>query len=219
MFAGYRGFAVASWPRDLEGKVELSEMREVDSTHDNSEVRLRRAMRSLSAALPGNAPPEISDALAGAFRRHHARRRAVRRASVAAAIFAVLLPAAVWLTRLHQTQPSAAKAPTPASVALPANTASVPAATASGAQPRKQRFHSAAVRRPKANAPPNDFVALPSSDQIVQGEDLRVIRLELTGRALQMVGAPVSEDIADRRLLADFVVGQDGTPYAVRLVR
>lgn len=194
-------------------------MREIDSAHDNSEIRLRRALRSLSGSSPADAPREIGDALAGAFRRHHARRRAVRRMATAAAIFSVLLTTAIWLMSKHRVQPTLAKAPVRAAVAPAFNTAPIPVATASGPQPRSQRFRSATVKRPKVSTPPNDFVALPSSDQAVQGEDLRVIRLALTGRALRIVGAPVSEEIEDSRLLADFVVGQDGTPYAVRLVR
>jgi hypothetical protein len=94
-----------------------------------------------------------------------------------------------------------------------------PVANASTSQSQTKKYRSTSRRKETAAAPRNDFVALPSSDQAVRGEELRVIRLELTGRALRLVGAPVSEEIADRRVLADFVVGQDGTPYAVRLVR
>jgi hypothetical protein len=46
-----------------------------------------------------------------------------------------------------------------------------------------------------------------------------MVRLDLPGRALQLVGFPVSEDIADRRVIADVLLAQDGTPYALRLVR
>ncbi len=193
-------------------------MREINSTDDNSELRLRRALRSLSASSATNAPHELGDALTRAFRRHHARRRALRRSAIAAAVFAVLLPAVIPLVRPHPDQPALAKTPNALSPTPPVKTASAPVVTASDLQPRVKRLRPRQVRQP-ASDPFNDFVALPSSDQAVRGEDLRVIRLELTGRALRVVGAPVSEEIADRRLLADFVVGQDGTPYAVRLVR
>ena len=49
--------------------------------------------------------------------------------------------------------------------------------------------------------------------------DAQIVRLELTGADLRLVGAPVAEDLSDRRLLADIVLAADGTPYAVRLVR
>lgn len=75
------------------------------------------------------------------------------------------------------------------------------------------------MQRAGAIARRDDFVPLPSYDLRTQTEDLRIVRLRLNGRALRLVGAPVSAAIDDRSVLADFVVGQDGTPYAVRLLR
>ena len=63
------------------------------------------------------------------------------------------------------------------------------------------------------------FVALPSYDPAINTGDLQVVRLELSGADLRLVGAPVGEDLSDRRMLADVVVGRDGTPYAVRFVQ
>lgn len=63
------------------------------------------------------------------------------------------------------------------------------------------------------------FVALPSIEMIPAGDELRVVRLEMPGEDLRLVGAPVTEEIARRRVTADFVIGHDGTPYAVRLVQ
>jgi hypothetical protein len=47
---------------------------------------------------------------------------------------------------------------------------------------------------------------------------LTIVRVELTGTDLRLLGAPVTEDLSDQRL-ADVVVSGDGTPYAVRIVR
>lgn len=197
-------------------------MREIDSSQERSDARLSRALRSLSAASPTDAPPEIGGALAGAFRRHHARRWAVRRVAVLAAAFAIVLPATLLLVR-KPPQKSGPRLPeiTAASVPTASISADAPGATpgVSVSQPHGKRISAPAARKPEAEAADNDFVALPSYDQAAPGEDLRVIRVQLTGQALRMVGAPVNEEIADRRFLADFVVGQDGTPYAVRLVR
>ncbi len=193
-------------------------MREIDSIHDNSEARLRRALQSLSASSATDAPPEIGDALTRAFRRYHARRRAVRQTAITAAVFAVLLPAVVLLVRPHPVQPRVARAPETSAFTPPTRPAPGPVVMASNSQPPVKSVRTRHVRQ-RPSGPFDDFVALPSSEQALRGEDLRVVRLELTGRALRIVGAPVSEEIADRRLLADFVVGQDGTPYAVRLVR
>ena len=62
------------------------------------------------------------------------------------------------------------------------------------------------------------FVALPSMDEVPPGNELRVVRLELPVKSLRLVGVPVDEEIPDHRVLADFVVGPDRTPYAVRFV-
>jgi hypothetical protein len=204
-------------------------MREIDSAHDNSEARLQRVLRSLSASLPADAPSEIGETVAGAFRRHHARRRAMRRTGLAAVFFVVFLPAALLLMRKQPAGPHSAgphpggsavvKAPDFSSASPSVTPPVAPVATASAAKPRGKKFSSTPAARQSAEDVGNGFVVLPSADQAVRGEELRVIRLELTGRALQVVGAPVSEAIADRRVLADFVVGQDNTPYAVRLVR
>jgi hypothetical protein len=221
MFGGYGGFAAASWPRDLEDKVELSEMREIDSTH-NSEVRLRQALRSLSASSPAEAPPQVGDVLAGAFRRHHARRRAVRRSAIAAVV-CLVLPALVLLMVTERHRKST-PGPDTIIASPPHKTPTQPVAVASPLPVRAKKSH-ATSGRPVPTAASVDvavsdgFVDLPTSDQAVRGEDLRVVRLEVTGRALQLVGAPVTEESADNRMLADFIVGQDGTPYAVRLVR
>lgn len=197
-------------------------MREIDSTR-NPEARLRQALRSLSANSSAEAPPQIGEALTGAFRRHHARRRAVRRTAMAAVIFCVVLPATVLLVvteRRHKSTPATETVV----VSSPAKIPAPPVAVASPLSVRAKKFHATSGRlAPTAAsvdvAVSDGFVDLPSSNQAVRGEDLRVVRLEVTGRALQMVGAPVAEESADNRMLADFIVGQDGTPYAVRLVR
>ena len=54
---------------------------------------------------------------------------------------------------------------------------------------------------------------------IPAGDELRVVRLEMPGEDLRLVGAPVMEKLAGRHVTADFVVGHDGTPYAFRLVQ
>ncbi|HJX83252.1 MAG TPA: hypothetical protein VJ723_02780, partial [Candidatus Angelobacter sp.] len=61
--------------------------------------------------------------------------------------------------------------------------------------------------------------ALPSYDPAMAPGDLQIVRLELTGAELSLVGAPVTEALTDRRIRADFLVGRDGTPYGVRLVQ
>lgn len=62
------------------------------------------------------------------------------------------------------------------------------------------------------------FIALPSYDPAVPAGDLQMVRLEVTGGDLRLLGAPVAGDLS-ARVTADFITGRDGTPYAVRLVQ
>jgi len=183
----------------------------------DSDARLAGALRAVAAAAPAEAPRELGDALSKAFRRHHSRRRAVRRSAMALAILTVLFSAGRLLVR-KPVAPVSVKSAGTGSVEAPPTTGSPirlnESSSTPGAAPGVRNLKR--KRRPTASS--QDFVALSSFDEAVRGEDLRVLRLELTGRALRLAGAPVSEEMADRRLLADFVVGQDGTPYAVRLV-
>jgi hypothetical protein len=195
-------------------------MREMNQGANNSDARLTEALRSMAAASATSAPPEIGDALAQAFRRHHARRRMVRRSAwLAALAMAIALPAIFLAFRKQPVespgQTVTATAPNPPSAAPRAEVP--PPATAKTSRLRGQKRQ--VTQRRSAIARRDDFVPLPAYDLRTQTEDLRIVRLRLNGRALRLVGAPVSAAIDDRAVLADFVVGQDGTPYAVRLLR
>ena len=65
----------------------------------------------------------------------------------------------------------------------------------------------------------HQFLALPGYDPAVPADELHVVRVQLPGSALWQMGAPISPDSGARQFMADFVVSQDGTPYAVRLVQ
>jgi hypothetical protein len=202
----------------------MREMNEdVNNDTNNTEARLSKALRSLATTLPGSAPPEVGDALARAFRRHHARRRMVRRSALAAAIvILVALPAVLVLSRRQGVE-----TPSHNAGGAVSNAPSPPAVHSDPLLPKiettsRSRIH----RRPVATktkmnpvARRDDFVPLPSYSLRSQAEDLRIVRLQVNGRDLRLVGAPVSGDMDERPVLADFVVGQDGTPYAVRLLR
>lgn len=176
--------------------------------------RLHAALRSLAQGSQTGASGETGDALVGAFRRHHARRKA-RRGITTAAVFIILtLPAVLLLRSNHGRRTSggnnevtAKVQPEPAS-----NTPTVVPAT------MPQRVQKGVARKAASGQVPLKFVALPAYMESTNTEDARIIRLKLSGRALRMVGAPVNPEDEGRQVLADFVVGQDGTPYAVRLV-
>lgn len=65
----------------------------------------------------------------------------------------------------------------------------------------------------------DEFVALPVSEGLAPAAELSVVRVELRGSELQQYGLQAPADGAARNLLAEFVVGEDGLPRAIRIVR
>jgi len=63
------------------------------------------------------------------------------------------------------------------------------------------------------------YVALPSAEEATFAEDQTIVRVSLPPSALASFGFPVRADGADANVLADFVLGEDGMPRAVRLVQ
>src|SRR5215831_18363189 len=99
MPAGDGCLAVASGAGHAESKVELPKVSKIDTLDNNPEARLSQALRSLAAASSGQAPAEVGETLTRAFRQHHARRRARRRAAVLGTILVLSLPALLLLKR------------------------------------------------------------------------------------------------------------------------
>lgn len=62
----------------------------------------------------------------------------------------------------------------------------------------------------------DDFVAVPYTPPLAQGEMVRVVRADLDADALASMGVDVDPTVSGR-LAADVVVGEDGLPRAVRL--
>ena len=191
-----------------------------DGAHD---PRLTRALRGLSASSRQGAPAELGAGLTAAFRRHYARRRLVRRVSIAAAL-AACVALGIGLMSLgsrpaHQPAAKASAQPQPSIVPAKApDVMPVAKAVKTSPQPATKR-----ARPPKAGnstvAARRQFLALPGYDPAVPADELHVVRVQLPGSALWQMGAPVSPDSGARQFMADFVVSQDGTPYAVRLVQ
>ncbi len=63
------------------------------------------------------------------------------------------------------------------------------------------------------------YVPLPSADGMNFAEDQTIVRVSLPPSALASFGLPISSDGHDSNVLADFVLGEDGMPQAVRLVQ
>lgn len=196
---------------------------------NSSEDALMKAMRKLADACPQGAPPELYLRLADTFGEHHSRIRQKRIATLLS-LAACITIAISWIQFRRTPSRSAI-----ANISL----RSVPAVVAPSRSVGDQEpaTHLVVNQKPKANARKTtktlrvqsaaamvsysrrDFVALPSFDPSVPVGQSRILRLEISGSALQLVGYPASEDVFQRSVLADVLVGQDGEPYAVRLIQ
>jgi len=196
-------------------------MHEIDPQSGDplTDPRLTEALRHLVASSRRGAPGELGTGLAMAFRHHHARRRLVRRTTVAALAACIALIAGLLSIRSPQKIPTKTQ-PQEVASSVPVQP---PNATASTGLAAKAARPSAKHAKPKAAttaaASRREFLALPGYDPAVPAEQLSVVRVQLPASALWQMGAPVSPDSGARKFMADFVVAQDGTPYAVRLVQ
>ena len=196
-------------------------MHEVEpQSGDRTEARLSDALRQMAAASRQGARPEIGAGLMTAFRRHHSRRRKFRRACFSVLAVAVVIVGAMISLRKTPSVPSTAqqtpaKATEPAANAPGTNHETVPFAKATAAPVRPPTRH----RPTRATAANQAFLALPAYDPQVPLEQLQVVRVQLPASALWQMGAPISAGYSSRRMTADIVLSQGGTPYAVRLVQ
>lgn len=181
--------------------------------------RLSAALRRLGAIAPRGAPLALGDLLKDEFRRHHIRRRRNRNARillaaacVAASLgtFLILIPRPSNMAAIHESFQTTS--PLQADI-LVAPTA--PKAT----RLKAAKSHASNRSRKNPVTAENRFVALPTFDPAIPIDHLQMVRLDLAGRDLRLVGFPVREEIADRRIIADVLLAQDGTPYALRLVQ
>ncbi len=194
---------------------------------------LSEAVRELAAASP-QASPELGARLNSEFTRHHARRRRRNRVAFAMGLAACLAISVAWLRTGKQpkavkvvepsSQTAKAPSPTPQVVATEGPKIPAPSIASVGVKPR---VHSKQISKPRGSdneAPPvtveaGDFVALPTFDPAIPLGQSRIVRVDMPGSALQLIGYPVDGQLLDRRILTDVLVGQDGMPYAVRLVQ
>jgi len=196
-------------------------MREIDPQSGDlkSDARLGEALRELAVSSRQSAAPEVGAGLAMAFRRHHARRRLVRWVGVAAlAACLALVGSLLSMHSRHEVpaketvkgQPSVVPVKAPEAITI-AKAVTMPSQTVKKHVKPKASNNMTASRR--------QFRALPGYDPAIPAEQLSIVRVQLPASALWQMGAPVSPDSGARKFMADFVVSQDGTPYAVRLVQ
>jgi len=180
--------------------------------------RLSAALRRLGSIAPRGAPLALGDLLKDEFRRHHIRRRRTRNTRIllaAACLAASVGTLLIFRLRLLKKSPILESVqPTPPHVNFLA-ALTEPKTT----RPKAVKNHASNRSRKNPATAENRFVALPTFDPAIPIDHLQMVRLDLPGRDLRLVGFPVREEIADRRIVADVLLAQDGTPYALRLVQ
>jgi hypothetical protein len=181
--------------------------------------RFSIALRRLGAIAPRSAPPALGDMLKEEFRRHHIRRRRTRNTRILLA--AACLAASVGAFLVLRPRPSNMAAIHKSLQTAPPSQANILVGLTEPKLTRPKAVKSHDSNRSKKNpvTAENRFVALPTFDPAIPIDHLQMVRLDLPGRDLRLVGFPVREEIADRRIIADVLLAQDGTPYALRLVQ
>lgn len=197
-------------------------MREIDPMNEPSEALLSAALHRLASAGERNAPAAVETGLMQRFRHHHQHRRRVQLMKAGAIAAAILFIIALTVTLVipeRVDQVTSSPSVQPRQQLSPVGPAAL--ASSGKAQIPKSQVRAATVTSARAEQVSDEarFIPLPSYDPAVPAGDLQMVRLELTGSDLRMLGAPVAGDLSDTRVTADFITDRDGTPYAVRLVR
>ncbi len=136
----------------------------------------------------------------------------------------VLWAAAVWqMHRSHAPVRQTGSVPPPS---LHSSSETAALATSAPKQHVEQSSyrhpHSSAMRGPEPNSRQvsmDDFVALPASEGLPPTSAISLVRMQIQQNALQQYGLEVPAETEPRTVLAEFAVGEDGLPRAIRIVR
>jgi hypothetical protein len=191
------------------------------------------ALRLLGSSSAGaTAPARVEEFLRREMRQRHApvamqapraRRWAIGGVTgMAAAVLLSIVLIKPGIFRRHDVNSSTGSAPT----AVTPSTGST--ADSAGASAGSQSTGAAAAGNSGAAGAATqdsdaeyatDYISLPSADDSMFADDQTIVRVSLPPSALASFGLPVSSDGRDSNVLADFVLGEDGMPRAVRLVQ
>jgi len=197
-------------------------MREIDPIREPSEALLSSALHQLASAAERNAPAALQASLLGEFRRHHRRRRQRRFLAAASVSVSLLLLAATFKLSAPVGVNQRAKVPPPQEQKLaggPAQPLMANRFENNQISAHSMSKHRRAENHEQTGGEPDGFIALPSFDPATASGELQVVRVELPGSELRMLGAPVVGNLSDQPVTADFITDRDGTPYAVRFVQ
>jgi hypothetical protein len=142
---------------------------------------------------------------------------------------AVATAAVIWQARRsHGSQvqqaasvppPQHAPEPIPASTRVAELRSLQPkSALARSAERREAGLHRSAPKAAAWNSL-DEFVPLPVSEGLSTAGELSVVRVKLRGSDLQQYGLETPADAVAQTMMAEFVVGEDGLPRAIRILR
>ncbi len=188
---------------------------------------LSAALRLLASNAAGaDAPARVEEFLRREMRQRHAAvamrsPRATRWAigGIAGLAAAALLSIALLKPEILQWKRANSPGGTPSSAGAPAQSPQAAAQVASAATNADTSADTSAATQDADAEYATSYVSLPSADGAAVSEDQTIVRVSLPLSALASFGLPVSSDGRDANVLADFVLGEDGMPRAVRLVR
>jgi hypothetical protein len=164
--------------------------------HSSEEV-LSAGLRRLAGSSPQAPSPELERVLVQAFHRRHRRWRTIRFALAVAACLAIVSGLLWW--RLVPRSPNERFA-------------------------SNQRIGQQSFTGPTAeshtfgDADASTFVALPAFALSRPDEELRILRVEMPVSSFRLLGARVNDELSTQQIVADLLVGTDGTPYAFRII-
>jgi hypothetical protein len=161
-----------------------------------------------------------------------ARKLRLRWTSAAAAMLlaAIATSGALWqLRNAHRHQDHHVQSVSTPQAVPEQPLASAPiAARNDGAATTSSRARKAGTDRPRAHEAStnmatvnslDEFVPLPVSEGLPPAAELSVVRIKLEESDLRQYGLEAPADAVARTMLAEFVVGEDGLPRAIRIVR
>ena len=139
----------------------------------------------------------------------------------------VLCAVAVWEMRRSHEPVNSQTGSTPSTTP---SLHSSPETAALATPTPKQRVEQSSLQHPRPNAmrspeqnslevSMDDFVALPASEGLPPASAISLVRMQIQQNALQQYGLEVPAETEPRTLLAEFAVGEDGLPRAIRIVR
>ena len=185
-------------------------------TKSESEDRLAGALRQLAHTSDRVAPPEVAAALAGAFRQYHRRRKTRNAAAIALSIG---IGSGLWFLTNRAEKPVPQVVERAMRPLKTAKDSPAPIPPKNVAKNSHRHHGSSPIPVQHDSARADEFLPLPSYDPGFNSGELQIIRVEMPLQDLRLVGVPVNVELPNRPVMADFVVGQDGIPYAIRLVQ